>query len=85
MVPPVVTSQVTRSGNSVNVTVQGSATDNVGVVKMDVLLNGDPVLTSTNRIVTMTVRLPSRTNTIQVRAFDQAGNVGFGAVHTVTR
>ncbi len=85
MVPPTVTSQVTRSGNSINVTVQGSATDNVGVVKMDVLLNGEPVFTSTNRIVTMTVRLSSRTNTIQVRAFDQAGNIGSGSVHTVVR
>jgi len=79
--PPVVTISVPASGSAIAgvVPVSGSATDNVGVIKMELLFDGKLQTTSTNSSISgnwNTKRLKSGTHTITINAYDTAGNKG---------
>jgi hypothetical protein len=68
-----------------NVTVQATATDNVGVNWMGFYLNGTPLCTG--NITSCTMRMPSSrgTQTIEVRAADAAMNHGRTSISVYTR
>jgi hypothetical protein len=73
---PVVSASGVRSGNSSNVTITASASDAVGVVLMEVYVNGT-LRSSTSSGSQTTVSVKSNTAlTFTVRAKDAAGNVG---------
>jgi chitinase len=82
---PVVTasasaSRLTAAGT---VTISGSATDNVGVTKIEILENGSIVATASSYSRTFSTSAQNGTYTYTVRAYDAAGNVGTKTV-TVT-
>jgi chitinase len=60
-----------------------AATDNVGVAGYNVYLNGSLVDTTSG--LSTTVNIPKGSSTIQVRAFDAAGNLGPAATLSVSR
>jgi hypothetical protein len=60
-----------------NVTITATATDNVGVARVEFLVNGNLQCTDTAAPYSCVWRVPNpmnRTHTIQARAFDAAGN-----------
>jgi glucose/arabinose dehydrogenase len=60
-----------------NVTIAATATDNVGVARVEFLVNGGLQCTDTTAPYSCVWRVPNpmnRTHTIQARAFDAAGN-----------
>jgi len=60
-----------------NVTITANATDNVGVARVEFLVNGNLQCTDTAAPYSCVWRVPNpmnRTHTIQARAFDAAGN-----------
>jgi len=74
------------SARSVNVTVASS--DNIGVTKAELYINGRLVFTSTAGNFTYkwsTSKLARGTYQLQSRAYDAAGNVGSSSVVSVTR
>jgi hypothetical protein len=73
---PVVSASGVRSGNSSNVTITASATDNTGVMLLEVFVNGTlRSSTSSGSQTTLSVKSTSPLTWI-VRAKDAAGNVG---------
>jgi hypothetical protein len=73
---PVITALVVkRSGNSSNFQTSVSATDNVGVVRIDLFLDNARVMTCTASPCVATVSLKQKgAHTISAAAFDAAGN-----------
>lgn len=88
--PP--TTSVTAPANgatiSGNVTVTATASDNVGVTQMQLLIDGNLVFTTTNStslsFALQTTDLANGSHTIVSKAFDAAGNAGTSATVTVT-
>jgi uncharacterized membrane protein len=88
--PP--TTSVTAPANgatvSGNVTVKATASDNVGVTQMQLLIDGGLVFTTTNSTSLTfgfdTTSVTNGSHTIVSKAFDAAGNIGTSATVTVT-
>lgn len=73
----------TISGKTKSVTINASATDNVGVAKMEVYINGtltNTVMNSTINYTWDTSRLAKGSHTVSVKAYDAKGNVGTAQV-----
>jgi hypothetical protein len=71
-----------------NLNISVSASDNVGVTSVDLLVDGVLVGTDTGGPYTfkvMTNKWSSGAHTLQARARDAAGNVGLSAIVTVYR
>jgi len=69
-------------------TVSGTYTDNVAVTKVEILLDGRVVGTSTTSPFSVnlnTRRIAAGTHTLQARAYDAQGNVGLSQIVTVTK
>jgi len=71
-----------------NVTITATASDNVGVTRVEFLVNGALQCTDTTAPYSCTWRTPAAPNktfTLQARAFDQAGNSASAAVTVRTQ
>src|SRR5205823_13984 len=86
--PPTVSISAPPSGTvSGVVTVNVTATDNVGVTRVDLLVNGAVFASDTTAPYTFnwdTTALAGTTNTLTARAYDAAGNSGDSQTVTVT-
>jgi glucose/arabinose dehydrogenase len=70
-----------------NVTISATANDNVGVTRVEFLVNGSLQCTDTTAPYSCVWKVPSapnKTYQLQARAFDQAGNTGSSATVQVT-
>ncbi len=84
-IPPVVTIQAPLSGASVSgsVSVQAAATDNVGVTKIELDVDGVPVTTANTTSLSFNWNSTTSTNashTLTVKAYDAANNAGSASV-----
>ncbi|WP_427913452.1 Ig-like domain-containing protein [Ramlibacter sp. MMS24-I3-19] len=72
-----------------SMTVRATASDNVGVKQVSFYLNGSLLCSVNQGPYSCAMRLPySRrmtTNTVQVKAYDAAGNVGQSSIAVTTR
>jgi subtilisin family serine protease len=85
--PPSVSITSPMSGSRVvgNVSVTASATDNVGVAKVELFVNGVLTATSTAAPFTTRFKAPKGTIKLQLKAFDAAGNAGLSPVISVSQ
>ena len=90
--PPVVSITNPAQGATVvkksNVTLSATATDNVGVVRVEFYVNGSLQCTDSSLAYTCIWRVPNppnRTYQIEVRVVDQAGNSGSAVVQVTSR
>ena len=70
------------------VTIMATASDNVGVTRVDFLVNGSLQCSDTTAPYSCNWRVPSapnKTYQLQARAFDQAGNLGAASVQVTSR
>jgi Leucine-rich repeat (LRR) protein len=90
-VPPIVTMTEPGNGSTVTgvITVSGSATDNVGVIGVQFLLDGTPIgtedLSAPYSTTLDTAPLSGGNHTLSARARDAAGNIGTAAAVTVSK
>ncbi len=88
--PPTTSVSAPANGATVSgtVTVNATASDNVGVTQMQLLIDGSVVASNTNltslSFAWNTTALANGSHTIVSKAFDAAGNVGTSATVTVT-
>lgn len=88
--PPTTSITAPANGATVsgNVTVKATASDNVGVTQMQLLVDGNVVFTTTNATSLTfgfdTTSVANGSHTIVSKAFDAAGNVGTSSTITVT-
>jgi hypothetical protein len=87
--PPVVTISTPRTGSTVagNTTVSLDASDNVGVVKVELIVDGSVVAEDTTApfgFVWNSSGVANGSHTLEVRAFDAAGNNTTSAAATVS-
>jgi hypothetical protein len=88
--PPTTSVTAPTNGSTVSgtVTVNASASDNVGVTQMQLLIDGTLVASNTNSTSLSfswsTASVANGSHTIVSKAFDAAGNVGTSATITVT-
>ncbi|HEX7774399.1 MAG TPA: PQQ-dependent sugar dehydrogenase [Pyrinomonadaceae bacterium] len=71
-----------------NVTITATASDNVGVTRVDFLVNGALQCSDTTAPYSCTWRVPAamnKTYQLQARGFDQAGNVGTASIQVTAR
>jgi glucose/arabinose dehydrogenase len=71
-----------------NVTITATASDNVGVTRVDFLVNGALQCTDTSAPYSCNWRVPgaaNKTYQLQARAFDQAGNSGAASIQVTAR
>ena len=71
-----------------NVTITATANDNVGVTRVDFLVNGTLQCSDTTAPYSCIWRVPgamNKTHTLQARAFDLAGNSGTATVQVIAR
>ena len=90
--PPTVSVDSPTNGSTVarksNVTIAASATDNVGVARVEFLVNGALQCSDVSAPYNCNWRVPSppnKTYQIQARAFDQAGNSATAAIQVTAR
>jgi hypothetical protein len=84
---------ITSPGNGASfnrksiVSVSANASDDVGVVDVQFYLNGALICTDSTAAYSCSMRMPNqrRTNTIEVRARDAAGNVGRQSIQVYSR
>ena len=88
--PPTVTITSPANGATVSrkstVTLAATASDNVGVTRVDFLVNGALLSTDTSSQFSSSWKVPAKANatySLQAKAYDAAGNVGVSAVVTV--
>lgn len=70
------------------ITLSATATDNVGVTRVEFYVNGSLQCTDTSVAYTCSWKVPNppnRTYQIEARAFDQAGNPGTATVQVTAR
>ena len=70
------------------VTITATASDNVGVTRVDFLVNGSLQCSDTTAPYSCNWRVPAamnRTHQLQARAFDQAGNIGTASIQVTAR
>jgi glucose/arabinose dehydrogenase len=91
-VPPTVSITNPANGAIVarksDVTITATANDNVGVTRVDFLVNGSLRCTDTTAPYSCNWRVPAapnKTHTLQARAFDQAGNTGTASIQVTSR
>lgn len=91
-IPPTVSIDSPAGGSSVarkaNITITASAGDNVGVARVEFLINGNLQCTDTGAPYSCNWRVPAPPNKsyqIQARAFDQAGNSATTAIQVTSR
>jgi hypothetical protein len=88
--PPTTSITAPANGATVSgaVTVNATASDNVGVTQMQILIDGAQVASNTNATALSfnwsTASVANGSHTIVSKAFDAAGNVGTSATVTVT-
>lgn len=80
-IPPVVAILSPKNGTTIwkKVTIQAKASDNVGISKMELYIDGVMTLTKNSNSITWswnTANVPKGQHTISVKAYDVAGNVG---------
>lgn len=71
-----------------NLTITATASDNVGVTRVDFLVNGALQCSDTTAPYSCTWRVPgamNKTYQLQARAFDQAGNAGTASIQVTAR
>jgi glucose/arabinose dehydrogenase len=71
-----------------NITITATASDNVGVTRVDFLVNGALQCSDTTAPYSCNWRVPgamNKTYQLQARAFDQAGNVGTASIQVTAR
>jgi hypothetical protein len=81
-----ITSPATGTTVSGSVTISASASDNVGVTKVDLLVDGSvagTMTTSPYALLWDTTKSPNGTHTLQTKAYDAAGNAGLSAIVSV--
>jgi hypothetical protein len=81
-----ITSPANGATVSGSVTISASASDNVGVTKVDLLVDGSVAGTMTSSPYVLlwdTTRSPNGTHTLQTKAYDAAGNAGLSAIVSV--
>ena len=61
-----------------------AAEDNVAVTSMEVVVDGITVYTTQANSLAISIRLEGKT-TVQVFAYDAAGNKGAGPIHVIDR
>lgn len=85
--PPSVSITSPMAGSRVagNVSVTASTSDNVGVAKVDLYVNGVLTATSTTAPFTTRFKAPKGTIKLQLKAFDAAGNAGLSPLITVSQ
>ena len=90
--PPTVSIGSPVDGSTVarksNVTIMASASDNIGVARVEFLVNGNLQCTDVSTPFSCSWKVPSAPNKryqIQARAFDLAGNVGTATVQVTSR
>jgi len=82
-----ITSPVNGAAVSGSVTISASASDNVGVTKVDLLVDGSVAGTMTSSPYVLlwdTTKSPNGTHTLQTKAYDAAGNTGLSTVVSVS-
>lgn len=91
-IPPTVSINSPANGSTVarkaNVTITASASDNVGVARVEFLVNGALQCTDVSAPYSCNWRVPNppnRTYQIQARAFDQVGNSATAGVQVTSR
>ncbi len=91
-IPPTVSITNPASGAIVarkaSVTITATASDNVGVTRVDFLVNGAVQCSDTTAPYSCNWRVPAapnKTYQLQARAFDQAGNAGAASVQVTSR
>ena len=91
-IPPTVSIDSPANGSTVarktNVTIAASASDNIGVARVEFLVNGALQCTDVSAPYTCNWRVPSPPNKayqIQARAFDQVGNSATAAIQVTSR
>jgi len=70
------------------ITIAATATDNVGVTRVDFLVNGALQCSDTTAPYNCAWRVPgamNKTHQLQARAFDQAGNSGTATIQVTAR
>lgn len=70
------------------VTITATASDNVGVTRVDFLVNGALQCSDTTAPYSCNWRVPgamNKTHQLQARAFDQAGNIGTASIQVTAR
>ena len=90
--PPTISITNPANGGTVarkaTLTITATANDNVGVTRVDFLVNGAVQCTDTTAPYSCNWRVPAapnKTYQLQARAFDQAGNVGSASVQVTAR
>ncbi len=90
--PPIVTITNPAPGSTVarksNVTISATATDNVGVARVEFYVNGSLLCTDASASYSCNWKVPNqpnRTYQIEVRAYDQAGNLGSAVLQVTSR
>ena len=71
-----------------NVTINATASDNVGVTRVDFLVNGALQCSDTTAPYSCVWRVPAamnKTHQLQARAFDLAGNIGTASIQVTAR
>jgi len=84
IISPLNGSSVTRKST---ITISATATDNIGVSKVEFYVNGSLKCTDTTDPYTCNWNVPApagRSYTLQAKAYDAAGNVGSSSLVTVT-
>ncbi|PKL14874.1 MAG: hypothetical protein CVV50_02110, partial [Spirochaetae bacterium HGW-Spirochaetae-6] len=79
-----ITSPVNGATVSGSVSIATSASDNVGVAKVELYLNGALIGTKDAAPYTFSWSATTGTHTLQAKAYDAAGNVGSSSVVTIT-
>src|SRR5439155_23694792 len=82
-----ITSPSDGASVSGSVTISVSASDNVGITKVDLLVDGSVAGTMTSSPYALlwdTTRSPNGTHTLQTKAYDAAGNIGLSATVSVS-
>jgi len=90
-IPPTVSITNPTNGGTVarkaTVTITATASDNVGVTRVDFLVNGAVQCTDTAAPYSCNWRVPgaaNKTHQLQARAFDQAGNAGTASIQVTS-
>lgn len=85
--PPTITVSTPTGVVSGNVTIASSATDNIGVTKVDLLVGGNMVASDTTEPFTFlfdSTTVPDGSYQVQARAYDAAGNTATSAAAIIT-
>ena len=83
-IAPTVSLSVTRNGKSANYTATATAKDNVGIVSVQIFVNGQGLPSCTSSPCSVTVKVGKGVYSFVALASDAAGNVGQSPTRTVS-